>query len=274
MWGAAMDVAGWLRGLGLDQYAANFRENKIDADVLPQLTADDLNDIGVTAVGDRRRLLDAIAALAVAAPAETPRQPHAAKSVRSAVERRQITVMFADLVDSTGLAARLDPEDLKDVIAKFQRAVAEQVRRFGGHVAKPLGDGLLIYFGWPRAHEDDAERGVRSAIAIVAAVRQLVSTDGAALATRIGLATGEVVVGDFVDAGVDEEGAVVGESANLAARLQDVAEANSVVVADRTRRLLGRQFALSDLGEQRLKGFASPIKVWRIDAERQIRKPV
>jgi class 3 adenylate cyclase len=176
--------------------------------------------------------------------------------------------MFADLVDSTGLAARLDPEDLKEVIAKFQRAVADQVRWFGGHVAKPLGDGLLIYFGWPRAHEDDVERAARSAIATVAAVRQLTSTDGVALATRIGLATGEVVVGDFVGAGVDEEGAVVGECANLAARLQSIAEANSVVVSDRTFRLLGRRFTFGDLGERRLKGFASPIKVWRIDAER------
>jgi class 3 adenylate cyclase len=157
--------------------------------------------------------------------------------------------MFADLVDSTGLAARLDPEDLKDVIANFQRAVAGEVRRFGGYVAKPLGDGLLIYFGWPRAHEDDPERAARSAIAIVAAVRQLASTDGTALATRIGLATGEVVVGDFADAGVTEEGAVVGETANLAARLQGIAEANSVLVADRTFRLLGRQFAFSDLGD-------------------------
>ena len=236
MWGTAMDVVRWLRGLGLGQYEEKFRDNKIDADVLPRLTAGDLQDIGVSAVGDRRRLLDAIAALAGAAPAETPRPLEAAtpSKSRNAAERRQITVMFVDLVGSTGLAARLDPEDLKDVIAKFQRAVADEVRRFGGHVAKPLGDGLLIYFGWPRAHEDDAERAARSAIAIVAAVRQLASTDGAALATRIGLATGEVVVGDFADAGVDEEGAVVGKSANLAARLQDIAEANSVVVADRT----------------------------------------
>jgi class 3 adenylate cyclase len=236
-----------------------------------RLTSDDLKDIGVTAVGDRRRLLAAIAALAAAPPAYALGQPHSTlpKSPRGVAERRQITVMFADLVDSTGLAARLDPEDLKDVIAKFQRAVADEVRRFGGHVAKPLGDGLLIYFGWPRAHEDDPERAVRSAIAIVAAVRQLASTDGAALATRIGLATGEVVVGDFTDTGVDEEGAVIGESANLAARLQDIAEANSVVVADRTFRLLGRQFAFGDLGERRLKRFAAPVRVWRIDAERQ-----
>jgi hypothetical protein len=132
-----------------------------------------------------------------------------------------------------------------------------------------LGDGLLIYFGWPRAHEDDAERAARSAIATVAAVRQLASTDSAALATRIGLATGEVVVGDFTDAGVDEEGAVVGESANLAARLQGIADPNSIVVSDRTFKLLGRQFAFSSLGEQRLKGFTLPVKVWRIDAERE-----
>ena len=261
-----MDVGVWLRSLGLDQYEAKFRDNKIDADVLPRLTADDLKDIGVAAVGDRRRLLDAIVALTGATPADN--SSGAPKSPRIPTERRQITVMFADLVDSTKLAARLDPEDLKDVIAKFQRAVANDVRRFGGHVAKPLGDGLLIYFGWPCAHEDDAERAARSAIAIVAAVRQLTSTDGAALATRIGLATGEVVVGDFVDAGVDEEGAVVGQCANLAARLQGVADENAVLVAEGTFRLLGRQFAFADLGEHPIKGFASPIRIWRIDAER------
>jgi class 3 adenylate cyclase/tetratricopeptide (TPR) repeat protein len=261
-----MDLGVWLRSLGLDQYEAKFRDNKIDADVLPRLTADDLKDIGVSAVGDRRRLLDAIVALTGATPEDTSHT--APKSTRIPTERRQITVMFADLVDSTKLAARLDPEDLKDVIAKFQRAVANEVRRFGGHVAKPLGDGLLIYFGWPRAHEDDAERAARSALAAVAAVRRLTSTEGAALASRIGLATGEVVVGDFVDAGISEDGAVVGQCANLAARLQSVADENSVLVAEGTFRLLSRQFSFADLGQHPLKGFASPIRVWRIDAER------
>ena len=264
-----MDLGGWLRGLGLGQYEDRFRDNRIDADVLPRLTADDLKDIGVTAVGDRRRLLDAIAALAGATPAGAPgpsAPPEESPESRPSGGRSPWCLQISS--NSTKLAARLDPEDLKEVITRFQRAVSSEVRRFGGYVAKPLGDGLLIYFGWPRAHEDDADRAARSAIAIVAAVRQLTLTDGTALATRIGVATGEVVVGDFMDAGVDEEGAVVGESANLAARLQNIAEANSIVVAELTFRLLGRQFAFSDLGEQRLKGFSAPVRVWRIDAER------
>ncbi|HEX9905503.1 MAG TPA: AAA family ATPase, partial [Propylenella sp.] len=175
--------------------------------------------------------------------------------------------MFADLVDSTKLAARLDPEDMKDVIARYQKAVGDEVTRFGGYVAKPLGDGLLIYFGWPQAHEDDAERAVRSAMAAVTAVRRLSNADGAALATRIGIATGEVVVGDFTGAGVDEEGAVVGGTPNLAARLQTVASENAIVVADETLKLVGRQFTFADLGEQRLKGFDVPIRVWRVEGE-------
>ena len=186
---------------------------------------------------------------------------------RREAERRQLTVMFADLVDSTKLAAGLDPEEMQTVIARYQKAVGDEVARFGGYVAKPLGDGLLIYFGWPQAHEDDAERAVRSALAASVAVRELVTAEGAPLATRIGIATGEVVVGDFLGAGVDESGAVVGETPNLAARLQTAAEANTIVVADTTMNLVGRQFGFTDLGELHLKGFDKPVAAWRVDGE-------
>ena len=176
--------------------------------------------------------------------------------------------MFTDLVDSTKLAARLDPEDMQDLIGRYQKAVAAEVVRFGGYVAKPLGDGLLIYFGWPQAHEDDAERAVRSAMASIEAVQRLSAEDGTALATRIGIATGEVVVGDFTGAGVDELGAVVGGTPNLAARLQAVAGPNGIVVSEKTMKLIGRHFILADLGEQELKGFDKPTRAWRVDGER------
>ena len=244
---------------GLGRYTELFAEHGIDFDVLADLTDADLEKLSVP-LGDRRRILKAAAALASA-----PAIPASGEGRKA--ERRQLTVMFADLVDSTKLATRLDPEDMKDVIARYQKAVGDEVARFGGYVAKPLGDGLLIYFGWPRAHEDDAERAVRSAMAAVAAVRRLATPDGTPLAARIGLATGEVVVGDFTGAGVDEEGAVVGETPNLAARLQSVAGENAIVVADETVKLVGRQFAFTDLGEQHLKGFDRPIVAWRVDGE-------
>src|SRR5690349_9974967 len=161
-----MDVGGWLRRLGLEQYEAAFRENRIDDTVLPSLTAEDLKDLGVGFVGDRRKLLNAIAALRTQATALTPPLANAPPAIeegtKDTAERRQVTVMFSDLVGSTALSARMDPEDLREVISAYQRCVAETVRHFGGFVARYLGDGVLIYFGYPAAHEDDAERAVRS----------------------------------------------------------------------------------------------------------------
>ena len=168
-----MDVGGWLRRLGLEQYEAAFRENKIDDTVLPSLTAEDLKDLGVGFVGHRRKLLDAIAALRAEASAPTPLSdaPLATdKAAKDTAERRQVTVMFSDLVGSTALSARMDPEDLREVISAYQRCVAETVRRFGGFVARYMGDGVLIYFGYPAAHEDDAERAVRAGLALIDAV--------------------------------------------------------------------------------------------------------
>jgi class 3 adenylate cyclase len=215
-----MDVGDWLRGLGLGRYEQAFRANEIDADLLPKLTADDLKDLGVALVGHRRRLLDAIAAL------EAPEHREATPSAggpsaatppsRSEGERRQLTVMFVDLAGSTALAARLDPEDMGAVIRAYQQCCADVVRRWDGHVAKYMGDGVLVYFGWPQAHEDDAERAVRAELA--AAVVELDTPAGERLAARVGIATGLVMVGGPVGRGAAQEQAVVGDTPNLAAR--------------------------------------------------------
>ena len=167
--------------------------------------------------------------------------------------------MFSDLVGSTALSARMDPEDLRELISAYQKCVAETVGRFGGFVAKYMGDGVLVYFGYPQAHEDDAERAVRAGLELVAAVGQTGETHAPSLQTRIGIATGLVVVGDLIGSGASQEQAIVGETPNLAARLQGVAEPNSVVIADSTRKLVGNLFELEDLGSQELKGIAGAV---------------
>jgi class 3 adenylate cyclase len=261
-----MDVVVWLRSLGLGKYAAIFRENDIDETVLLTLTAEDLKELGVTSFGHRRKLLDAIAALRNGACNKAPSVDAAtASSVPSAqpedrAERRQVTVMFSDLVGSTALSARMDPEDLREVISAYQKCVAETVRRFGGFVAKYMGDGVLVYFGYPQAREDDAERAVRAGLHLVVALGDLKTH--AALQTRVGIATGLVVVGDLIGSGASQEQAIVGETPNLAARLQGVAEPNSVVIAESTRRLIGSLFELDDLGAQNLKGVEGPVRAW------------
>src|SRR5215472_3693698 len=193
-----MDVAEWLRGLGLEQYMPAFRDNDIDGEVLHRLTADDLRDLGVASIGHRRRLLDAIAALGEGQLAEA-RPPVQTRDVAGEAERRQVTVMFSDLVGSTALAGRMDPEDLREVISAYQECVAETVRRFDGFVARYLGDGVLVYFGYPQAHEDDPERAVRAGLDLIAAVSDLKTH--VPLQTRVGVATGLVVVGDLVGSG-------------------------------------------------------------------------
>ena len=260
-----MDVGGWLRRLGLEQYEATFRENAISEKVLPNLTAEDLKDMGVGKVGHRRMLLDAIAALRAPASAPTPLSdaPLATdQAVKDSAERRQVTVMFSDLVGSTALSARLDPEDLREVISAYQTCVADTVVRFGGFVARYLGDGVLIYFGYPAAHEDDAERAVRAGLALIDAVATLPSTDP--LQVRIGTATGMVVVGDLVGSGEAQERGIVGETPNLASRLQGIAEPNTVVIAEATRKLLGNLFELRDLGPKELKGITGPVTAFAV----------
>ena len=253
-----MDIAAWLHGLGLEQYEAAFRANEIDASVLPRLTAEDLKDLGVTLVGHRRRLLDAIAALGGVAPGSAARV--AAPRVEAA-ERRQLTVMFCDLVGSTELSARLDPEDLREVISAYHRAVAEIVAGFDGFVAKYMGDGVLVYFGYPRAHEDDAERAVRTGLGIIDAIGRL-NVNSFKLQARVGIATGLVVVGDLIGEGSAHEQSVVGETPNLAARLQSLAEPGAVVIAADTRRLVGDLFDCRDLGAVEVKGLTAPVPVW------------
>src|SRR3984893_11753657 len=261
-----MDIVVWLRSLGLGKYEAAFRENEIDETVLPSLTHETLKELGVTAVGHRLKLLNAIAALRTDASgkassvetASTSSAPSAPPEDRA--ERRQVTVMFSDLVGSTALSARMDPEDLREVISAYQKCVTDTVGRFGGFVAKFMGDGVLIYFGYPQAHEDDAERAVRAGLELVAAVSDLKTH--ATLQTRVGIATGLVVVGDLIGSGASQEQAIVGETPNLAARLQGLAEPNSVVIAESTRKLVGNLFELADLGAKDLKGIAGPLRVW------------
>jgi class 3 adenylate cyclase len=232
-----VDVAAWLHDLGLERYAQAFRDHDIDPEILPKLTGDDLSAIGVASLGHRRKLLEAIAALtAAAAPtaALAASETEHARSRKSEAERRQLTVLFCDLVGSTALAAVLDPEDLREVIGAYHRCVAETVARFDGFVAKYMGDGVLIYFGYPQAHEDDAERAVRAGLALAGTIGQLQAPTREALAARVGIATGLVVVGDLVGEGAAQEQAVVGETPNLAARLQAIAAPGQVVIADAT----------------------------------------
>jgi class 3 adenylate cyclase/predicted ATPase len=255
-----MDVGDWLRSVGLGQYEATFRANEIDADILPELTDSDLEKLGVP-LGHRKRLLKAIAGLGVAAAAPPTAAPRAAAE---AAERRQLTVMFVDLVGSTALSAKLDPEDLRSVIGAYHRCCTELIERSGGFVAKYMGDGVLAYFGYPGAHEDDAERAAQAGLALVEAVPELETLAGVPLRVRVGIATGLVVVGDLIGTGAAQEQTVVGETPNLAARLQAMADPGTVVIAEGTRKLLGNLFELRDLGTRDIAGIAGPVRAWAV----------
>jgi class 3 adenylate cyclase len=250
-----------LRGLGLERYEASFRDNDIDPGVLPELTADDLIGLGVSSIGHRRKLLTAIGALRGGDTVE-PAQTNSPAVLPAGAERRQLTVMFCDLVGSTALSARLDPEDLREVIGAYHAVVAAEIARFGGYIAKYMGDGVLIYFGYPQAHEDDAERAVRAGLALATRIGAIEAETR--LAARVGIATGLVVVGDLIGAGEAQERGVVGETPNLAARLQDLAPPDGVLIAEATRRLIGALFDYEDIGSVTLKGFAAPIRAWRV----------
>src|SRR6516162_2655505 len=225
-------ITEWLASLGLPEYAQRFTKNDIDVFILRHLTDQDLKELGVS-LGHRRKILAAIAELAGAAPLTSQRAPPEPKP-REDAERRHVTVMFADLVGSTALSAWMDPEDLRKVISAYQKCSAETVRRFDGFVAKYMGDGVLVYFGYPQAHEDDAERAVRAGLELIAAVAGLKTR--ASLQTRVGIATGVVVVGELIGSGEAQERGIVGETPNLAARLQGIAEPNMVVIAESTRK--------------------------------------
>ncbi len=257
----ADDIAQWLEGLGLGQYAQAFAENDIDLEILPRLSEEDLEKLGLS-LGHRRKLQSAIEAVSVdepsarlAAPPEQEPEPHPPEA-----ERRQLTVMFCDLVGSTALSSQLDPEDMRDVIRSYQDACAGVVTRYDGFVAKYMGDGVLVYFGYPTAHEDDAERAINTGLEIVEAVSELPDD----VAVRIGIATGTVTVGDIVGEGASQEAAIVGEAPNLAARLQELAAPDTVVIGGTTHALSGGLYECRDLGERDLKGFPEPIRAWSV----------
>jgi predicted ATPase/class 3 adenylate cyclase len=258
-----------LRNLGLGQYEQAFRDNAVDEHVLPDLTAEDLRDLGVVPVGDRRKLLAAVARLqAQAAPPAASPQPRIMEEVPQA-ERRQLTILFCDLVGSTALSVRFDPEDLREVVRAYHACVTEVVQHHGGFVAKYMGDGVLAYFGYPRAREDAAEQAARTGLALVDAVSRL-SAGGESLQVRVGIATGLVIVGDLLGTGAAQERSVVGETPNLAARLQALAEPSHVVIAPSTRQLVGQRFECRDTGAVLLKGFSQPVQVWEVAAEKAI----
>ncbi|PPQ30661.1 AAA family ATPase [Rhodopila globiformis] len=272
-----MDVGAWLRSLGLGQYEAAFHGNAVDAEMLPGLTSDDLKEMGVVAIGHRRRLLDAIATLppkavpagasvqvsfspAPAEPGKPPSRPE------TTAERRPLSVMLCDLIGSTALSARLDPEDLREVIRGYQARVVSAIRPFNGFIARYVGDGVLIYFGWPEAHETDAERAVRAGLAVAAAVSEA-PVAGQTLQVRIGIATGLVVVGEPIGSGDSRQQTAVGETPNLAARLQSLAEPGQAVIDAATHRQIGRLFDCRHLGMTELRGLPEPVPAWQVIAE-------
>ena len=256
------DLRAWLASIGLEQYTEVLEQNRVGLDVLRELAERDLQDLGIP-LGDRKRLLKAISdTLPKPAQADSTSllQAHATEA-----ERRQLTVLFCDLVGSTELSHRLGPEEYRELVRTYQSACAEVVSRFDGHVAQYLGDGLLAYFGYPRAHEDDAQRAVRAGLALVAAVAELRVPAGP-LSVRVGIDTGLVVVGD-VGTGKSQEQLALGDTPNRAARLQALASPGTVVLSDATRRLVAGSFALCDLELQALKGIAEPVRVWHALSE-------
>ena len=249
----AQDVRQWLEDLGLGEYADAFEENAVDSDVLPSLTNDDLKDIGVTAVGKRRKLLNAIANLSLGETVSVDTVKAAAPERRPLnLERRQLTVMFCDMVGSTALSESMDPEEYRDVIATYRSTAKQAIDAYDGYIAKYMGDGLLVYFGYPQAHEEDPERAVRAALDIVDAMTALKLCEEFTLQVRIGIATGLVLAGDMIGDGVSEDRAVLGDTPNLAARLQGLAAPNDVLIADSTRRLVEGRFDLEAQGAHRL----------------------
>jgi predicted ATPase/class 3 adenylate cyclase len=271
------DIETWLDRHGLGKYLVACLEHEVDLESVPELTEDDLREIGLP-VGPRRKFLKAARGLVEgdsqsANPAEDVSSGSASRSpgtMSGEAERRQLTVLFADLVGSTELAERLDPEELRDLIRAYQDACAGAVSRYEGYVARYVGDGLLVYFGFPRAHEDDAERAVRAARAILDAVARLPMDGDRSAEVRVGIATGLVVVGDIVGEGASQESTVVGETPNLAARLQGLAGPNAIVIGASTHELLGDQFEFGDLGPQALKGISGPVQAWTVRGERTL----
>jgi class 3 adenylate cyclase len=263
-----MDVGAWLRQLGLERYEQAFRDNDIEAHLLPTLTADDLRVIGVVSLGHRKQLLAAIADLKAGAEPDEDATPPTAPPAKLHAERRQLTILFADLVGSTGLSSRLDPEEMREVLHSYHDVVTGIIARLGGYVSRLMGDGVLAYFGWPQADESEAERAVQAGLTVVEAVAGLASPNGEPLAARVGIASGLVVVGDLVGKGAAREEPVIGETPNLAARLQEAAPPGAVMIAPATRRLVGEMFELREVGPIKLKGFQRPLTGFQVLSER------
>lgn len=264
------DLRDWLRKNKLEQYSDSFEANDIDLDILSELTEPDLEKLGLS-LGNRRRLMKAIAERAAWESTAMPTpSPELDLAVSSEAERRQVTVLFCDLVGSTALSGMIDPEPLGTLIRHYQDAAAGAIGRFGGFLAKFMGDGVLAYFGFPRAFEDAAERAVRAAFGILTEVGGIARPDGTRLQARVGIATGLVVVGEIGGSGSAQERTIVGETPNLAARLQSLAAPDTVLISEATQHLLGGVFDLETIGEHELKGFARPVPVWRVRSEASI----
>ncbi len=256
------EVRDWLDAIGMAEYIERFDQNGVDLTVLPELTDEDLEKLGVL-LGHRRKMLRAIRELVAKRSGDLQGM---AAAPREHAERRQLTIMFCDLVESTALATRLDPEQLQRVIDKYHGQCDEVIANFDGFIASYLGDGVLAYFGYPKAHEDDAERAIRAALALIESVAKLSVGEGIALRARVGIATGLVVVGELIGEGVRKE-QVAGATPNLAARLQTLAEPGAVIIDGNTRLLLGELFDLKPAGPVSLKGFSQPVPIWQVLGE-------
>ena len=267
-------VTRWLEQLDLGEHADAFTEGAIEWDILPDLDHEILKELGVHAPGHRLRILKAVRTLGSESSTEDSSDlerivPRTDAPPGGEAERRQLTVMFCDLVGSTALSQRLDPEDLREINRAYQDACKAAIERYEGYVARYMGDGVLAYFGYPQAHEDDAERAIHAGLAIVHSIADLQSPTAQpfdALTVRLGIATGPVVVGDLIGEGASQESAVVGDTPNMAARLQALAEPNSVIVGPGTHELTAGQFEYDDLGTHELKGISAPIGAWRVIA--------
>ena len=271
-------VSGWLEQLGLSGYLQAFLDNDIDAGNLPHLTSTDLVELGVTSVGHRRRLLDAIARLAAAEQVQrpdpkekppAPRAPAAASRPLAIAERRQVTTLFCDLVGYTKLSSDFDPEIVLELLTSYKDICATLIESYGGHVLRYVGDGVLATFGYPRAREDDAARAVATGLMLAEEIGKLVTPKGDRLEVRIGIATGLVVAGDLVGDAAVEKHSLVGEAPNLAARLQGEAAAGEVLIAEATARIIGGQFRLENLATRNLKGFDAPVTAYRVLGEQR-----
>lgn len=275
---AMQTIEDWLSQLGLGKYTETFVQNDVDLRALPHITQADLRELGVS-LGHRKIMLAAINGLAqppldgtlpVSLPPEESERQTAEVPQEPTADRRLLSVLFCDLVGSTALSARLDPEDMHELARRYQDSVAGAITRFGGYVAKYLGDGVLAYFGWPMAYEDHAERSIRAGLQALAAVEAFQSPDGEQLKARIGIASGHVVVGDIAGSSANERASIAGDTPNLAARLQGAAEPGQILVADSTRRLAGQCFEIKSLGAQELKGFKSPVALFAVRGEREV----